>query len=241
MTKYYRITHSLNNKILGNHDQVIKGVYPCSIYDPQFVDQIFFEKSTFHPLTAKAILNKGAKLTDLINSSIVGIGLKLFLSGKLKRIIEENTDQGIEFFRTPILKNNVEYTDYFLLNAYVDRMDRVDFKNSEINLRIRKKEGGTEIVKIKTETRDDFLATKEFHKNAVGLTFINKLKLQNVKEDFLLIGYMQGGPGYLVSEYLKRKIEENNCTGIEFMPSEFSFQEWFRTGGEREKIYGKAS
>lgn len=241
MTKYYRITHSLNKRILGNHDQVIKAVYPCSIYDPQFIDQIFFEKSTFHPFTAKAILNKGAKLTDLIKSSIVGIGLKLFLSGKLKIIIEENTDNGIEFFQSSILKSNVEYTDYFLLNMYEDRIDRVDFKNSEIYLRRRKEEGGTETVNIKTETQDDFLATKEFHSKTGGLIYVNRLILHNVKEDFFLIRYMQGGPGYFVSERLKKIIEENNCTGIEFMPSEFSFQEWFRGGGEREKIYGKAS
>ena len=50
---------------------------------------------------------------------------------------------------------------------------------------------------------------------------------------------VQGSVKYVVSEKLKKEIEEANCTGIEFQPVELSITEWLH-GGEREKIYGKA-
>ena len=239
MINFYRITNSLDSEIIGNLDQVVKAKYTCSIYDEHFIDQVFFEKAKFDPVTAKAILNKGAKLTDLIKTSIVGFGLKLLLSEKLKRIFEENVDHGIEFFRSPILKDETEYADYFVLNAYEDRLDKVDFVNSEILLRRRKKGGGTETVALEIEASTDFLAAKDFYKNE-GFLFINKLILKMVAEDFLFIRYMQGGPGYFVSERLKDMIEEKGCTGIEFMPSKLSFQEWSAKDGLRQKKYGKA-
>ena len=35
------------------------------------------------------------------------------------------------------------------------------------------------------------------------------------------------------------EIERNNITGIEFRPIHISYTEWYGTGKEREKIYGK--
>lgn len=238
MINFYRITNSLDSEIIGNLDQVVKAKYTCSIYDENFIDQVFFEKAKFNPITAKAILNRGAKITDLIKTSIVGFGLKLLISEKLKRIFEKNVDHGIEFFNSPILKDETEYSDYFVLNAFEDKLDKVDFTNSEILLRRRKKSGGSETVVLEIKSDTDFLAAKNYYKNE-GFLFINKLILKMVAEDFLFIRYMQGGPGYFVSEHLKSIIEENGCTGIEFVPSELSLQEWSAPGGLREKKYGK--
>lgn len=44
---------------------------------------------------------------------------------------------------------------------------------------------------------------------------------------------------YIVSEKLKKEIEDTGCKGIEFMPIEMKMTDWLQ-GGEREKIYGKA-
>ncbi|MEP6261506.1 MAG: hypothetical protein ABJ092_08010 [Gillisia sp.] len=238
MANFYRITHSLDSGILGNLDQVVKAKYSCSIYDEHFIDQVFFEKAKFDPTTAKAILNNGAKLTDLIKTSIAGFGVKLLVSEKMKRIFQKNVNHGVEFFNSPLVKDETEYPDYFVLNAFEDRLDKVDFTNSEILLRRRKKGGGTETVVLEIKSDTNFLAAKDYYKNE-GFLFINKLIVKMMAEDFLFIRYMQGGPGYFVSEHLKSIIEENGCTGIEFVPSELSLQEWSAPGGMREKKYGK--
>ena len=47
------------------------------------------------------------------------------------------------------------------------------------------------------------------------------------------------GRTLFVSEKLKIELEKNEITGIEFKPIEISFNEWYVSGGEREKIYGK--
>ena len=164
----------------------------------------------------------------------------MLISEKLKRIFEKNVDHGIEFFNSPIQKDETEYPDYFVLNAFEDRLEKVDFSNSEILLRRRKNGGGTDTVALEIEALTDFLAAKDFFKKEGGFVFINKLALKNMEEDFLFIRYMQGGPGYFVSKRLKSIIEENGCTGIEFVPSELSLQEWSAPGGLREKKYGKA-
>ncbi|MEH3112547.1 hypothetical protein [Pedobacter terrae] len=49
---------------------------------------------------------------------------------------------------------------------------------------------------------------------------------------------VEGGVKYIVSEQLKKEIEEPGCTGIEFMPTDLSLNEWLQ-GGARERIYGK--
>lgn len=239
MRNFYRITHSLNPEILGNLDQVVIGKYSCSIYDEHFIDQIFFEKAKFDPITAKVILAPGSKLTDLIKTSIVGIGLKLLLSGKFKSILEQNVHSGVEFFESPIFKDGIEFSNYYVLNAYENRLDKVDFSKSEILLRNRKKSGGTETVLIEIKSLTQFLFNQNLYQTKGGFLFINKLVLKKTEEDFILIRNVQGGAGYFVSDRLKCVLEENKCSGLEFMPSELSQSEWLKVGGKRENIYGK--
>ena len=52
-----------------------------------------------------------------------------------------------------------------------------------------------------------------------------------------MLRHVEGGVKYVVSEKLKKEIEDASCTGIEFMPVELTLNEWLH--GERQKIYGK--
>ena len=53
-----------------------------------------------------------------------------------------------------------------------------------------------------------------------------------------MLQYVEGGIKYVVSDKLKKEIEDSGCTGIEFQPIELSINEWLQ-GGEREKIHNK--
>ncbi|AWK02926.1 hypothetical protein HYN56_01320 [Flavobacterium crocinum] len=237
--KYYSITNSLNRKVLGHYPQIKNNKYNCDIWnDPHFIEHVHFTKVNFTPITANAILHDKSKLTDLISSNGMGFTLKLLISGKLKKILDNSRKTGLQFFKSPVILNNYLIDDYWILNMYEVDMNVIDLERSIIIQRIRKPEGGTTLIDVKFDSLENF--TSEIReKELEGELYFKNIKIkENVNEDFFSLRYVEGGAKYVVSEKLKKEIEEENCTGIEFQPIELSLTEWLH-GGEREKIYGK--
>jgi hypothetical protein len=117
-------------------------------------------------------------------------------------------------------------------------MEFVDFVKCIVNVRVRKKEGGTELIKIQVNTLEEFLSAIDFHKEKMEIVTIDKIFLKNqANEDFFML---INGVKMIVSERLKKEIEDAGCTGIEFQPIELSLNEWLMPGGVREKVYGKS-
>jgi hypothetical protein len=242
---YYSIEHSTNTKIVGKFFQAVNAVHNCHVWDePKFIEHINFEKVDFEPITSNAILEKKAKLTDLISCPSIGFSLKLLISGKFKDILEKNRKNGMHFFKAPIIQNNIVVEDYWILNFYEFNHEYVDFLNSKISY-TRKADD----YKITYNTIKEFINIenlKEFEAKRSEAFIkeeslsIEKLSLfsEKINEDFFVIKYVFGGLFY-VSEKLKKEIEDAGCTGIEFQPAELSYNEWTMPGGEREKIYGK--
>lgn len=235
---YYSIQFSMNNKIVGKFFQSENIVYNYEdVSNPKFLNNIYFKKIDFDPIVSIPILHKKAKITDLISNVNAGGNLHLIISEKLKNIIEKYRTKGLQFFKTSIVKDNIEYYNHFSINMYESNMDFIDFEKSNVVVRVKKKEGGTELKTIGVNTLDDFLSTVDYHKEKMEMVTINNIFLnERVSEDFFLL---KNGVKYIVSEKLKQEIEDAGCTGIEFQPIELSYDEWTAPGGEREKIYGK--
>ena len=240
--KYFFINNSLDNKIVGDYNQVISAIHNCDVWaNPMFIDRIDFVKIDFEPITSYAILEKKAKLTDLVNACSIGFSLKLLMSNKLKVILEKKSINKCQFFKSPVIYKNEKVNDYWILHPYLFNLNYIDFNKSDINVRIRKKEGGTELIKTQVNTLEGFLNIVDFHKERMEIISINKIYLnESVNEDFFILRHVEGGIKYIVSEKLKKEIEDAGFTGIEFQPIELSYNEWSAPGGEREKIYGKA-
>lgn len=238
--KFYSINCSLNKEIVGHYNQVIYAIHHCDIWeDSKFIDNIDFKKVDFEPITSNAILEKQAKLTDLISASCVGFSLKLLVSDKLKSIIEKYCENKCQFFKSPIIQNKEMISEYWVTNPYNFSMEFIDFKMSTITVRVRKKEGGTEKVILEIIALNDFLKSVKFHWNKDEIVTIDNIQLkEDIIDDFFILQHVEGGLKYIVSENLKREIEEAVCTGIEFQPVELSINEWLQ-GGKREKVYGK--
>ncbi len=242
--KYYFLRNTLNVRIKGSYPQIKSVQYYCHIWDtPNFMGNIHFKKFPNDVILATPILNKKANLTDLIEIGNVGFNLNLLLSGKLKKVLEKHIgeNQG-EFINCPVIKNDVEYADYWIFNGYSFNQEFIDFQNSFI-----KYEKHTDDFETTYETKMVFLSVenlKEFEKyikvaqEKTELITIEKLILkENITPDFVMLRYVFSGL-YLVSEKLKTEIESAGCTGIEFQPSHLSLNEWLHS--EREKVYGKA-
>lgn len=233
---HYSIQYSLNTKIVGKFFQSENITHDYGD-DPKFLNNIHFKKVDFDPIISIPILHKKAKITDLISNVNAGGRLHLIISEKLKNIIEKHRTNGLQFFRTSIIKNNISYDNYFSINMYESNMDFVDFKKSNISVRVKKKKGGTEQKSIQVNTLNEFLSAVDFHKEKMEIVTIDNIFLNNrVNEDFFVL---KNSVKYVVSEKLKKEIEDAGCNGIEFQPIELSIHEWLH-GGEREKIYGKA-
>ncbi|AKK71577.1 hypothetical protein OK18_02015 [Chryseobacterium gallinarum] len=243
--KYYKINFTLNTKLRGN-DNFIKD-YKLKIptgklfwEEPKFIGNVYNEKIDFEPYLVDIELFANSKITDLIMDGGV-VSSKLILSGKLKSIIEKYRKTGIQFFNINIIKKNETYNDYWLLNLYELNQEYIDFANSKIVYSKKKVGGGTEQVILKINSLRDFEDYVHKAKEKLEIITIEKLALYEniIVEDFFALKYVTGGLGYYVSEKLKNDIEQAGCTGIEFQPSELSYNEWVIPGGVREQIYGK--
>jgi hypothetical protein len=238
--KFYSIQHSLNPKIIGNYPQVQAVHHNCDVWDePKFMEHVQFEKVDFEPITSNAILHKKSKQTDLIHCVTMGFSRKLLISGKLKTILEKNRKSGMQFFKSQIIQNNLAIEDYWILNMYDSNLNYIDYLNSNVFLQ----DGFNIVEKIGIQNFEEFLIkNSEILKIGYPMNIVikNISILKSIENNFFLLKNVEGGHKYTVSENLKKEIEDAGCTGIEFQPTELSFNEWLIPGGEREKIYGKA-
>ena len=236
---FFSIENSLEPKILGHYPQVKDIKQNCDVWnEPRFIEHVIFTAIDFEPITANAILYASSNLTDLISVTGMGFTRKMLVSGKLKKIIQESRRNGIEFYPSHLVYKNEVIEDYWVSNSFEIDMDFIDIKKSNIVWRKRKQEGGTFLSDIKFDSLDEFI-TKIEEENLEGKLYLNKIEIkEEVDTDFFTLLNVEGGVKYVVSEKLKKEIEDASCTGIEFMPVGLTLNEWLH--GEREKIYGKA-
>ena len=236
---FYEITHSGNKNIIGHYPQVKSIINKCNVWEEsKFIGNFNFEKIDFKPIVSNPVLYKSSKLTDLIQVVGFGFHYKLLLSNKLKNILEQHYNNEIQFFQTDVIHNKIFYKNYYLLNIIKSNMELIDFKKSYIIGKKKSSIGKFSIEELKIESLKKF--TDEINKNYYYQVVVEKIALKNsVNYDFFVLKNVSGGVKFVVSSKLKKVIEFEKCTGIEFKPIELTLNEWLQSG-EREKIYGKA-
>jgi hypothetical protein len=227
----------MNTKIVGKffQSETIALNYG-NIDNPKLLNNMYFQKVDFDPIVPIPILHKKAKVTDLVSCVNATSAGQLIISKKLKNIIEKHRTKGLQFFKTSIIKEDIEYDDYFSLNMYETNNEFIDFSKTTIIYRKYnpKKMNETELIKVDSIVEFNSLID---NRNILDEISLNNICIKNdVSEDLFMIKY---GVKHIVSESLKKEIEDAGCTGIEFQPVELSYNEWTAPGGEREKKYGK--
>jgi hypothetical protein len=239
---HYYITPGMNKAIVGDYPQS-KQIANSVLDNSEFLNNIYFKKIDFNPITPIPILNKKAKITDLISNINAGGNRHLIISEKLLNIIKRYRKSGYQTFETHLMTfSGKEINGYFSLNMYASNNEFIDIKNCEV-IHYRKTEDYSTTYKtikdcVKFETYNDFVEELKVARQNYETLYIEKVKLfRHIGEDFFMLREVQGGVGYVASEKLKRDIESAGCTGIEFQSVEFSLNEWLQ-GGKREEIYG---
>jgi len=233
--RFYRIRHSLNTKVTGKYPQIKDVIYSGNVNNnPKFINALRFKKIEFEPEVPKPILDNKAKKTDLIEA-LPTAPFNFLISGKLKTILQANRKEGLQFFKSSVSYKGIEDTDYWFLNLYIFSNEYIDYKKCVVMYKKKKKEKyGTIPISMNFENKTFFILEKEKAKINMEAFYIEKLALQNVEENFFGINDVEGGVGFYVSEKLKNEIEEAGCTGIEFQPSELSYNDWVARGGEEK-------
>lgn len=238
--QYYFLRESINEKIMGKLPQIDDYIYHCDVSnEPKFIGNLNFKKIDFTPIPVYPILYPKSKKTDLIQRG-GSISSHLLVSSKFKNILESFKVNHIQFFKNPIVHKGVEDHNYWVINSYNVRMDLIDFDNSKVFLM---KNTFNKVEELNIRDIDSYKSKKLqiLDKGYPYSILVENFKLKEcTKEHFFVLKDIEGGLGYIVSEKLKKEIEDAGCTGIEFQPTVLSYDEWMNPRGEREAIYGKS-
>lgn len=239
--KYFSVQGSMNTKIIGKIPHTKEVLHNCDVWDePMFIDRMFFRKIEGTPILSNAVLFPKAKLTDFILTYGIGFGFgSMLISNKLKNILEKFNVFGLQYFKTFLIHNNEKIENYWQTHISNLAYDYIDFDKTIFLLKEYSLDGSVNIQELQIANLSEFLIITQ---NLVPpkMLFIKSFKFnKKMNLDYFALRYTEDCHYGIVSEKLKKEIENQCITGIEFRPIEVNINEWL-AGGEREKIYGKS-
>ena len=229
--QYFVIRHTDNIKIIGHYPQVQKVHHNCSVWDePKFIENVGFKDIDFIPITSNVELHKSSKLTDLIQVTSIGFTNKLLVSEKLMYALKSQNGNTLNFYKSEIYQRCKYVEDYYIMHSPRTNMNLLDFQKSEFVLcKLFEK-----VKDLNFKDFEDYLEFKSDLKYPLNILASKIHFLPEIKNDLITLIDVGGGVKYVVSEKFKELIENLNCTGIEFMPIEYSLSEWLHS--EKRKI-----
>jgi len=222
--EYYLLRYSLDRKIIGSDLPQLEGVYLTSVESPDFIGNTSVpngevSKTVERPLAK--LRKKSTKLTDLM--SVVGVGFlnNFLLSNRLKQIIEHSKNAGVQFFDTSVFSFNGDNPYlYWILNNHLSFPEYVDYKKSE--LWIRTVDGNGE-EQVYCDSYEDYQRKKNLYAPRDMIFKRVEFIEEKVEYDFFALDNVYGSIAFYVSKNLKKFIEAEHCTGVEFIKSNESY------------------
>ncbi len=213
---YFRLDYSVNNKEIGPVDtQSREALYPVDC-PPEIYSRNLFLKKVHDPdtiVTPIPILQKRAKLTDLISGSAAKTVGQHIISDRLKKILESDLSAPLQFFPMPVVFKEEKIGGYWLLYMYDTDMHCIDFPNSILL------NGAGDLKQVlKISNFQEYSAFMQTLSIPYRLQFRQLAIQPNCDRDVLVIRWVSGGLGLFVSETLKNKIESEGITGVRFSP-----------------------
>lgn len=241
MIKYFSILHSQDEEILGKIPQVKEVKHNCHISDnPNFIERFQFEKIDKNPILSNAVLHPKSKQTDLITTSGIGFSYgSLLLVDRLKEIFEQFNCYGVQFFSTHIIHKDSKIYDYWQTHIYDIPYDFIDFQGTDLLLKDRDENRKPIQCYLKrVANKKEFLEIAGTMKYPKMLFLKNISFLEGMNLDYFFLKNFEDSSLGIASSRLKREIEKQGITGIEFKPIEVSLNDWLGSNGLRDKTYG---
>jgi len=191
--KYFKLNYSTIIKEIGHWKQM-------DVPDKYWAITNNFETINYHSFQEKAPnlenfeLNKKAKLTDFLSTIQLDISKGMFVSSKIKEIIEKHNVFGIKFYNTSILMDKNEVTNnYFFMHVIDNYRELLNINKS----------------KFIDFLEDDEEVKLDLSEPITGSIVAKKLTLKNPYDLFRI----PGGIEIIISESLKNSFTEANITG----------------------------
>jgi hypothetical protein len=222
---FYRIHHSANPKETGKpYQQSIHcKVSSIPVSDPHHFMSLYLKEvdDVSKYVTPKAILEKNAKLTDLVSTGFDG-GVRLLISNKLKNILARQHHAGLQFFPTSVFgADGTEVKDYWLMNPFSFDFNHIDFAKSKFSIRGL---GGVKLGDIEISKIEQFHAALRDRALPKSLQIETLHIIPVTEKNLLIIRWVYGAIGYYVSDSIRKEIEDAGCTGIAFTKPEDPFR-----------------
>ena len=227
---------------MGKIPQIKEFIYHCDVdSNPKSIDKFIFEKIEIEPILSNVALYANAKQTDFINTyGHVGFGFGNLISDKFKHLLEKFNCYGFQFFKTYIVQKNEKVETYWQTNVYDFPYKFINFKKTSFLLKDRDVNRNviSEIIYFKDV--EEFKVFANQVRYPKWIFFKDIVFRQDMNLDFFSLRYTEGTQNGIISERLKNELEKNKITGIEFRPIEISFQDWVKSDGPRDQIYGRS-
>jgi hypothetical protein len=228
----YRIQESNTRKEIGVYPQCIDADYKTPINAPNFIGNVYFQKTPKNVVVPDLILRKSAKITDLLSAPIVGYNDKLVVSQKLANFLMEFNFSHIEYIPIKVI-HQMDYRilDYYVLNFTTSSLNNIDFEKSEI---LGEKRNEQRKLTQKPLPIHSVLEFKEklrsLDKFGFDRIFINRVVLnsQILNTDLFALTNVSSAPGYFISTTLKKTLDANKFSGIDLIPSNVTLAEWLQ-------------
>ena len=236
------------NEMIESPNEVIKSyVYKCPVNDSRFLGN--HDNRTpmgFESIIPEIILYGGKKIPDFFSAGGM-LSPRKIVSSRLKALLERSCDKTcIEFFPITLIQSEEKIEGYWITNFVSFSDESLDFEKTvfrvDTRTPIKNKYGVYVDSRLSSEFRkfkgyQEFLKVKEAGWGN-GITVLPerpKLKVSE-KAPMILFGKISI-LDIIVSEDLKKEIEENGFVGIEFKPLEIPFEEWYGPNGIRKQFY----
>lgn len=207
--QYYRLRASQEEKAKGIHAQIrgtVSGLKRPQVEYFQQLSNETFPDQLQHVQDLK--LEPGARLTDVLSMNYLKEKTGLFVSGDMKKVLDDHMLHNAKFFDVTVVKGKEKYPYYFL---YVLRApDLIDYERSTF---IEKAiTGKAEPKPADVTSYEQWKKGPPQQRDDISAYQIQKAVLQ--KEVDLL--RLPLSVYVYVSEALKKSIEEADLSGLEF-------------------------
>ncbi|TAF66772.1 MAG: hypothetical protein EAZ58_10145 [Flavobacterium sp.] len=217
--KYYRISYSIEKKIIGHNPQIQKTTWDGRPND----DGAFGTQGLFNPIHKNPAIPtlefyKSAKTTSLIHMVEIGIDEYLIINESFLEFLKPYCNGPFQTWKIKATKKEVDYTYYiFYLNEY--KSDFINYEKSTFELFEEKYSTISLNQEVKVTSDVDYLNKSIKYSGLNGVHHMQPTKIvlntKNQEVDFFRCAH-NGMAGYYVSERLKQAILDNGFTGIEF-------------------------
>jgi hypothetical protein len=220
--KYWRLYNSAEKEV-GFVPQIVDPIFDGYYTDENQLWNQLFKKIGKTTIIPKGQLQKKAKLTDLMS---VGFSSgDLFLSEKLRQILEAHNVEGVQFADTEIITKKGDNIQSNIMHPYETDYEFLDVLNSEfryINAMGDQTYGTihfknvSEYFEAKIKNKMEMVKVEDLNeKRYIVINSVNILK-DSPYDLVALFGIRYGAVGYYVSQRLKDKILNEKCTGVIF-------------------------